>query len=223
MVGSMMRNSFVLAVSIVVMLVGTVVGEPVARHRVPTTPVQSAQPVQHDTKFHAVPDSKLEIRALVYDGSVNGKLTVEVRNRGKAAQRFSASGLYFVPEGDPDTAPQRLGAVGPLQIAGAAKDDTEIEVASGSVVKLTLDVFCIDSQRPSPSPDNVFDVGTTRMPKDLARTIEHDADVEVAAKRSEGAAAPRAAAKSAIQGKVWESRNSKWVPLDGEGKQEAGK
>ena len=30
-------------------------------------------------------------------------------------------------------------------------------------------------------------------------------------------------AKSKIQSEVWRSRDSKWVPLDGEGKQEVGK
>src|SRR5262249_30070966 len=104
MVCQIVRNTFAVAVSLLVLLVGTAF----------------ADKVRHDTKFHAVPDSKLEIRAVSYDGSVNGKLTVEVRNKGKSAEKFSAQGLYFVPEGNPDTAPQRLGAVGPMQMAADA-------------------------------------------------------------------------------------------------------
>src|SRR5512138_3889431 len=107
MVRKIVRNSFALTVSLLVLLVATAFGEGPVRERIPQrrlppTPQQQAAPVKHDTKFHAVPDSRLEIRAVTYDGSVNGKLTVEIRNNGKAAEKFSASGLYFVPEGNPD-------------------------------------------------------------------------------------------------------------------------
>jgi len=40
---------------------------------------------------------------------------------------------------------------------------------------------------------------------------------------SDGESAPRPAAKSAIQSEVWRSRDAKWVPLEGEGMQEATK
>src|SRR5262249_13202214 len=73
-------------------------------------------PVRTDPTFRAVPDAKLDVRAVQYDGSTNGKLVVQVKNNGKSAQKFSAQGLYFVPEGNPDSAPQRLGAVGPMQV-----------------------------------------------------------------------------------------------------------
>jgi hypothetical protein len=186
---------------------------------VPAAPVPAA-PVRHDTRFHAVPDAKLEVRAVEYDGSTNGRLRVQVRNPGKAAQKFSARGLYFVPEGDPDTAPQRLGAVGPMQLAGGDKELGELDVAPGATVDLVLDVFCIDSHRSSPSPQNAFNVGATRMPRELAQTIEHRADQAVESARGQGNAAPRPAAKASIQGEVWRSRDAKWVELDGEGKQE---
>lgn len=176
-----------------------------------------------DTKFRAVPDAKLELRAVQYDGSTNGRLHVQIRNPAKTAHKFSAQGLYFVPEGDPNSAPQRLGAVGPMQIANDGKEVSELEIAPGATVDVVLDVFCIDSHRASPSPQNKFSVGVKRMPKELVQTIEKRADTAVDAARADGQAAPRPAAKSSIQGEVWRSRDSKWVELDGEGKQEAGK
>jgi hypothetical protein len=71
----------------------------------------------------------------------------------------------------------------------------------------------------------VFNIGATRMPKELAATIEGRADNAVRAKRASGAAAPaaRPAAKSEIQSEVWKSRDAKWIKLDGEGQQEATK
>jgi hypothetical protein len=189
------------------------------RHR-PATPPKA---VRHDTKFIRVPDSKLQIRAIEYDGSTNGVLKVQLKNSEKSAMKFSATGLYFVPEGDPATAPQRLGAVGPMQLAqGSTKKElTAIEVPAGQTIEVALDVFCIDSHRSSPSPQNVFSVGTKRMPKELAATIERSADLAVSAEREKGSSAPRPAAKSAIQSEVWKSRDAKWIQLDGEGRQEA--
>lgn len=183
------------------------------------------KPVRHDSKFARVPDSKLQIRAVEYDGSTNGTLKVQLKNSEKTAQKFSATGLYFVPEGDPDTAPQRLGAVGPMQLVaqGSTKEQSSIEVPAGQTVEVALDVFCIDSHRSSPSPQNVFNVGNKRMPKELASKIESSADAAVATERRKGVAAPRPAAKSAIQSEVWKSRDAKWIELDGEGEQETAK
>ena len=179
---------------------------------------------RHDTKFKAVPGSSLQIRAVEYDGAVNGTLKVQIKNTQKTAQQFTATGLYFVPEGDPDTAPQRLGAVGPMQLAtDSKKEQASIEVPAGATVDVALDVFCIDSHRGSPTTKNVFDVGSTRMPKELSHQIETGADEEVAKARRSGESRPRPAAKSGIQSKVWESRNKNWVELDGEGKQEVAK
>jgi hypothetical protein len=211
------RNLLVSVVSLFVLLAG-LLGVAAAKR-------VSHRPIRHDTAFRAVPGSKLKIRAVVYDGSTNGTLTVQVKNPHKTVQKFSANGLYFVPEGDPDTAPQRLGAVGPMQIASdaARKELTEIEIAAGATVELQLDVFCIDSHRSSPSPANRFDVGASRMPRELAATIEQRANLAVDEVRADGFAAPRPAAKGKIQSEVWRSRDARWVELDGEGKQEAAK
>jgi len=186
--------------------------------------VTVASAERHDTKFKTVPGSALQIRAVEYDGSVNGTLKVQVKNPQKTAQKFTAAGLYFVPQGDPDTAPQRLGAVGPMQLAtDSKKEQASIDVPAGATVDVALDVFCIDSHRGSPTPKNVFDVGASRMPKELSQQIEKNADDAVAVERKAGKAAPRPAAKSAIQSEVWKSRDANWVELDGEGKQEVAK
>jgi hypothetical protein len=186
--------------------------------------VSVARAERHDTKFKSVPDSSLQIRAVEYDGSVNGTLKVQVKNTQKTAQKFTATGLYFVPQGDPDMAPQRLGAVGPMQLAtDNKKDQASIDVPAGATVDIALDVFCIDSHRGSPGPENAFDVGAKRMPKQLSQQIEHSADEAVAAARKSGESRPRPAAKGAIQSGVWKSRDEKWIELDGEGKQEATK
>lgn len=199
------RNLAALAVSLLVLFAGTAM----------------ADGVRHNTKFKRLPGSKLEIRAVEYDGNTNGVLKVQLKNTAKDKMTFSASGLYFVPEGDADKAPQRLGAVGPIQLG--AKEVTQVEVAAGETVEVALDVFCIDSHRSSPSPKNVFNVGASRMPKELAATIEKSADRVVRAEAAKGTPAPRKAAKSSIQSEVWKSRDSKWLELDGEGKQEATK
>lgn len=217
------HNPLVALLSLLVLLIsGTAFAERAPLRR-PQKPQVEPAPVRHDTKFHAVPDAKLELRAVQYDGSTNGRLLVQIRNPAKAAQKFSAQGLYFVPEGPADTAPQRLGAVGPMQIANDGKEVSSLDIAPGATVEVLLDVFCIDSHRASPSPQNKFSVGAKRMPKELVQTIEKRADQAVDAARAEGNAAPRPAAKSSIQGEVWRSRDSKWIELDGEGKQEVGK
>ncbi len=186
-----------------------------------------AQPVRQNTTFHHVPDAKLEVRAIDYDGSVNGTLKVQVKNSDKVAHPFSATGLYFVPEGDPDSAPQRLGAVGPLRLGDDAKERTEVDVPAGQTIEVALDVFCIDSHRDAPTPANKFDVGATRMPTELSHAIEQRADKAVSEAKAANPSAPPAAtrsiAKGAIQSGVWDSRNRKWTKLDGEGKQETGK
>jgi len=227
-----MRNPVRLFVSLLILLTAFVAFAEPPQERLPQrrrpVPQQQASdagtPVRHETKYHAVPDSKLEVRAVEYNGHVNGTLTVQVHNAGKAAQKFSAAGLYFVPEGNPDTAPQRLGAVGPMQIATEKnKEVSELEIAPGATVEVQLAVFCIDSQRPAPGPTNSFNVGATKMPKELTTQIENRANDAVQAAKVSGSAAPRPAAQQSIQSEVWKSRDSKWVPLDGEGRQEVGK
>ena len=214
------RNIVTLVVSLFV-LAGIAAAERAPQQR--RGPHSPSTSVRHNTKFNSVPNSKLQIRAVEYDGSTNGTLTVQVKNPQKTAVKFQATGLYFVPEGNPDEAPQRLGAVGPMRLATDAKETNELEIAAGATLEVKLDVFCIDSHRPSPSPRNVFNVGATKLPKELARTIENRANIAVDKAKASGAAAPRPAAKADIQSEVWRSRDSKWIELDGEGKQEATK
>ncbi len=166
--------------------------------------------------------SGLDLRVVSYDGSVNGELTVEVKNTSKKPQTFSATGLYFVPQGDADKAPQRLGAVGPMQIAGDDSSKPRVEklvIQPNESVKLKLDVFCIDSHRPSPTSENKFTLGSKRLPAKLRSTIETRS--KVAADEEGGYAAP--AAKSRVQSEVWSARDAEWVKIDGEGKQEVDK
>lgn len=230
-VGTFLRNSSSLAVSLfvlVVALLGSALAEraPLEQHRqrAPHGKVSRPPPVRHDTQFKAVPNSKLQVRAVQYDGATNGTLTVQVKNPDKVPLTFNAAGLYFVPEGDPDQAPQRLGAVGPMQIASGPEDEKlELAIAPGATVEVNLDVFCIDSHRPSPSPQNRFHIGATKLPRELTRTIEQRADKAVEEAKASGAAKPRPAAKGKIQSDVWQSRDANWVELDGEGKQEVGK
>lgn len=165
--------------------------------------------------------SGLDLRVVAYDGSVNGELTVEVKNPGKTELTFSAAGLYFVPEGNADQAPQRLGAVGPMQIADgkAQKRVEQLKVPPGGSMKVKLDVFCIDSHRPAPTSKTGFSLGSKRLPAKLRNTIETRA--KSAADQAGGYAAP--AAKSRMQSEVWGARDADWVEVDGEGKQELGK
>jgi hypothetical protein len=169
-----------------------------------------------DGRFHKAPKSKLQIRVVQYDGDVNGALTVEIKNPTKKPLKFTAEGLYFVPDGDPDAAPQRLGAVGPMQIAHDDEKVDEVDaitVGASDTVRVTLDVFCIDEQRSAPTSETPFSVGKKRMPAKLARAIATGTR-ELA---GDDGAKP---AKGDIQDKVWETRNKKWVKLDGEGAQE---
>jgi hypothetical protein len=184
-------------------------------------------PLAHaDRGFARVPKVKsgaLELKVVSYDGATNGELTVEVRNPGKTAATFDAQGLYFIPHASADEAPQRLGAVGPLQIASGEGERWErkatITVAPGATIEAKLDVFCIDSHRASPTKDTGFTLAKDRMPVRLTQAIQ--ADGAKAARGAGGYAAP--AAKSAIQSEVWKNRDKQWVDLEGEGKQEVGK
>jgi hypothetical protein len=188
-----------------------------------------APPAAADGRFHRVPAAKradrspLQLRVVRYDGGTNGELTVEVENPGGKALMFEATGLYFVPDGDADQAPQRLGAVGPMQLVASgdgerARKDRVLVPAHGSV-QVVLDVFCIDSHRSSPTSETPFTLASTRMPKQLAAGIERAS--AHAAVTVGGYAAP--AAKASIQDVVWTTRDAKWVELAGEGTQEAAK
>lgn len=193
-------------------------------HSVPTEKAAHAEATPPANAAPATPGeaSGLDLRVVSYDGSVNGELTVEVKNSTKIARTFTATGLYFVPDGNKDEAPQRLGAVGPMQIAGdqaTAKRVDQLVVPPNSSLKVKLDVFCIDSHRSAPTSKNTFSLGSKRLPAKLRSTIETRS--KAAADEVGGYAAP--AAKSAVQSKVWEARDAEWIKIDGEGKQEVSK
>jgi len=162
---------------------------------------------------------QLKLKVSKYEGGTNGELTVEVTNPGTAPADFDAQGLYFVPTGDPDHAPQRLGAVGPFQVTTeqGSPRKAKLTVPAGGKATLRLDVYCIDSHRRSPRTGDDFEMASARMPKQLSSEIHSQAGK--AAERVGGYAAP--AAKSSVQSEVWKARDKKWIKLDGEGKQEA--
>jgi hypothetical protein len=165
--------------------------------------------------------SPLLMRIVKYDGATNGAITVDVKNPTDKPQQFSAKGIYFVPTGNANEAPQRLGAVGPFQLQSSngpqRMDHTTI--AAGATARMTLDVYCIDSHRSSPSPATSFKVAKDRVPAPLIRAI--DADAEKSAAGLGGVSSP--SAKGAVQSEVWKNRNKKWIKLEGEGAQEASK
>src|SRR5439155_446066 len=118
---------------------------------------------------------------------------------------------YFVPQMNPDVAPQRLGAVG----------SQVLNLRAGETEKLTLPVYCIDSHRGAPSDATPFRVAGDRIPVELSSTIKSEATKASAGYGGLDSAAP--AAKSAVQGQVWKYRDQKWIKLQGEGPQEATK
>jgi hypothetical protein len=163
----------------------------------------------------------LEIRVLGYQGGVNGVLTAEVHNPTGAPIEFVARGLYFVPDGNANNAPQRVGAVGAfmLQTAKGWEQRVQATIDAGATARMKLDVFCIDSHRASPSSMTGFRPAAQRLPKPMADKIDSDTKERTRHMGGQNAAA----AKSAVQSEVWKNRNEHWVPLDGEGNQEASK
>ncbi len=170
------------------------------------------------TSFDPVPQGNgLQMRIVKYEGSTNGGMTVEVKNPTGKELELSAVGLYFVPDMDPTVAPQRLGAVGPMRMNAKDERRETLKLQPGAAATVTLDVYCIDSHRSSPSAETPFRVGKERMPRELATAI--DSNTRDKSKGYGSVYAP--AAKSAVQSEVWRTRDSKWIELDGEGKQEA--
>jgi len=189
----------------------------------------SLRPASAATPFGKLPGeqgktSPLLMRIVQYQGSTNGAITVEVKNPTGTPQEFSAKGIYFVPTGNANEAPQRLGAVGPFQLQsanGASRRMDRATIAAGATERLTLDVYCIDSHRASPSSSTSFRVARDRVPAPLVQAI--DADAAQSAARYGGVSAAAPAAKGAVQSEVWKNRDKKWIELDGEGRQELGK
>ncbi len=180
------------------------------------------------TSFTPIPADKpgekpsgLTAQVVSYDGATNGEITVDVKNPTGAPIEFAAAGLYFVPSVDPDHSPQRLGAVGSYQVQ--TKDTwarhEKLSIPAGATVRTRMDVYCIDSHRPSPTSSTPFHLASDRIPVAITQAIHQEA--AAASAPMGGMAAP--AAKSIVQGTVWKNRDARWVKLDGEGKQEAGK
>lgn len=159
----------------------------------------------------------LQVRVVSYDGSTNGAITVEVKNPTKEPQEFTAAGVFFVPAMDPREAPQRLGAVGPYEVDGTRHE--RLKIAPGATVKASLDVYCIDSHRASPSPQTPFRLAKARLPPQLTQAI--DVEAKAVAAPMGGVSAPPA--KAAVQSTVWKNRDAKWIKVEGEGLQEANK
>ena len=161
--------------------------------------------------------SSMKVKFVRYTGGTNGHIVVDIKNAGKAEARFQAQGLYFVPNGSPESAPQRLGAAGPFQTQeqGKWQEKEKLSLKAGESRRVKLQVFCLDSHRSSPGSDQGFSVARDRLPKDLRKTISSGAD-EIFVKN--GKKMP--AAKGAIQSHIWSTRNKKWIKLQGERKQE---
>jgi hypothetical protein len=171
-------------------------------------------------RFHKLPaqkgkTSRLKIHMVGYQ---NGKLVAEVHNPTARPQSFDPQGLYFVPKGKPERAPQRMGAAGPFEVLhqGTWKAKRKMKIPGRKTVKVRLHLFCLDSHRASPSNGQKFSVAVKRLPKSLQKRI-------VAGTRrifrAKGAYA-RPSAKSAAQGHIWKVRNTKWIRLQGERRNE---
>jgi hypothetical protein len=160
----------------------------------------------------------LTMRVVAYDGSTNGRMVVEVVNNGPQAETFIADGIYFVPNGNPEVAPQRLGAAGPIIIVEGGVEKTYLEgihVPPGSKQTVQLEVFCIDSHRSSPSSETKFGFAAERLPRELRQKISHGAKEII--RENQGDVGK---AKPAIQSHMWQTRDADWIKLDGERKQE---
>jgi hypothetical protein len=196
-----------------------------ARVLVLVLPIVAALPAAAAPALVPTPDgqasSHLQLRVVSYDGHTNGGMTVEVTNPGPGTETFAAQGLFFVPDGNPNEAPQRLGAVGPMRIEGDDARRDKIAIPPGGKIVVHLEVYCIDSHRSSPSPQTKFHLAEKRMPRELSTDITNDS--QAAAQPYGGVSSPQPAAKSAVQGQVWKNRDKKWIQLEGEGRQEVGK
>lgn len=160
----------------------------------------------------------LQIKFVRYTGGSSGRMVVDVRNASRSSQKFQPRGLYFVPEDDPDKAPQRLGAAGPFEVdrgQGWVRRE-KIQLRPGETRRIKLQVFCLDSHRSSPSAQHRFRIAKKLLPKTLRRTIS--AEAAKTYRKYKGRLIRPAAAE--VQGKVWQTRNKKWIKIEGERKDE---
>ena len=73
-------------------------------------------------------------------------------------------------------------------------------------------MFCIDSHRSSPSSSTPFRLAQKRLPKDLTLEIEQGTQKLMKARKAPSAKS----VSSDVQGHVWQTRNKKWIKLEGE-------
>ena len=79
-------------------------------------------------------NKQIEIRFVRYTGGSSGKMIVDIRNKSPKRATFKAKGLFFVPQGDAERAPQRLGAAGPFETQGQQMDS--IQLTAGATKRL---------------------------------------------------------------------------------------
>lgn len=179
-------------------------------------PVASAQARSSYKRMPALggKGKTLRIKIIGYKG---GKMHVQVRNVGRATATFKADGLYFVPAGKPERAPQRMGAAGPMEVSevGGWKRKMAHRIGAKNTATFRLDVFCLDSHRASPSDGQAFSVARKRLPKRLRRKI-----VEGSNRIYRKAKRYKRPSRGAIQGYIWKTRNKRWIKLQGERKGE---
>ncbi|MBL4636191.1 MAG: hypothetical protein JKY56_20190 [Kofleriaceae bacterium] len=159
-------------------------------------------------------EKNIQIRFVKYDGSTNGEMVVQVKNTGKTTANFRAEGLFFVPQGSPEKAPQRLGASGPFTESGKRGKrvhQEKLALAPGESKTLRLEVFCIDSHRSSPSSNTQFSLAKNKLPKKMQETMK--SSNQAIYKKNKGSLRK---SKSAVQSNMWKVRDADWVKLEGE-------
>jgi len=162
--------------------------------------------------------NSLKIKFVRYTGGASGRMVVDLRNDSRKSTTFQPKGLFFVPQMDPERAPQRLGAAGPFEVDQGQGWvlHQKISVRPGKTVRVKLQVFCLDSHRSSPSVSQRFRIAKKLLPKSIRKTIVAGA-AKTYRKYKGRLAAPAA---SEVQGKVWRTRNKKWIKIEGERKNE---
>lgn len=180
----------------------------------------AAPPGFSDLPSRSDDKSPIQLRIVKYAGSTNGGMIVEVKNTGQTGADFTADGLFFVPDVDPEKAPQRLGAAGPFEVKTRTgwRDEENLRLAPGQTARLKLQVFCIDSHRGSPSSATPFRLARKRLPRELRQEIERGTKVLL----KNGKVKNAKHIKGDVQGHVWKTRDKKWVPIEGERANEKG-
>ena len=146
-------------------------------------------------------------------------MVVEVQNNGTRSEVFNAQGLYFVPDGDPDKAPQRLGAAGPFQMEGQGSRARSTSSRWAPRPRPRCASRSSASTRTAPAPRRRTRSTWARSGSPSSSAHEIDSKAKAALGRHGGR---MPAAKSAIQSEVWQARDKNWIKLDGERKQEKG-